>query len=35
MSIMQVGTYLKNIAADNADTIKREVVKGKPYYSRA
>ena len=35
VSIMQVGTYLKNIAADNADTIKREVVKGKPYYSRA
>ena len=35
VSVMQVGTYLKNIAADNADTIKREVVKGKPYYSRA
>lgn len=34
VSVMQVGTYLKNIAADNADTIKREVVKGKPYYSR-
>lgn len=32
--VMRVGTYLKNIAADNADTIKREVVKGKPYYSR-
>lgn len=35
VSVMQVGTYLKNIAADNTDTIKREVVKGKPYYSRA
>lgn len=35
VSVMQVGTYLKNIAADNADKIKREVVKGKPYYSRA
>jgi hypothetical protein len=35
VSIMQVGTYLKNVAADNAETIKREVVKGKPYYSRA
>lgn len=35
VSVMQVGTYLKNIAQDNADTIKREVVKGKPYYSRA
>lgn len=34
-SVMQVGTYLKNIAADNPDTIKRVVVKGKPYYSRA
>lgn len=35
VSVMQVGTYLKNIAADNAETVKREVVKGKPYYSRA
>ena len=35
VSVMQVGTYLKNIAQDNADTITREVVKGKPYYSRA
>ena len=35
VSVMQVGTYLKNIAQDNADTVKREVVKGKPYFSRA
>lgn len=35
VSVMQVGTYLKNIAQDNAETVKREIVKGKPYYSRA
>lgn len=35
VSVMQVGTYLKNIAQDESNGVKREVVKGKPYYSRA
>jgi hypothetical protein len=35
VSVMQVGTYLKNIAQDENNGVKREVVKGKPYYSRA
>ena len=35
VSVMQVGTYLKNIAQDEGNGVKREVVKGKPYYSRA
>lgn len=35
VSVMQVGTYLKNIAQDESNSVKREVVKGKPYYSRA
>ena len=35
ISVMQVGTYLKNIAQDENNGVKREVVKGKPYYSRA
>lgn len=34
VSIMQVGTFLKNIAANNP-TIVREVIKGKPHYRRA
>lgn len=35
VSVMQVGTYLKNIAQDESNGVKREVVKGKPHYSRA
>lgn len=34
VTIMQVGTYLKNIAANNPGTIERKVVKGKPYYRK-
>ena len=34
VTIMQVGTYLKNIAAKNP-TVQRDVVKGKPLYSLA
>lgn len=32
--IMQVGTWMTAIAKDNP-SIKREVIKGKPYYSKA
>lgn len=34
VTIMQVGTYLKNIAARNP-IVQRDVVKGKPQYTRA
>ena len=34
ISIMQVGTWMTAIAKENA-SIKRDVVKGKPYYSKA
>ena len=34
VSIMQVGSWLTAIAKDNT-AIKRDVVKGKPYYSKA
>lgn len=34
VTVMQVGTYLKNIAERNGN-IKRELVKGKPQYSKA
>ena len=31
---MQVGTYLKMLAEVEANHIRRESIKGKPYYSR-
>lgn len=35
VTIMQVGTYLKAIAAENPNIVKREVVNSKPMYFRA
>lgn len=35
VSVMQVGTYLKNIVKDNPEAFKVEVEKGKKYYSKA
>ena len=34
ITIMQVGTYLKMLAEVEANHIRRESIKGKPYYSR-
>lgn len=34
VSVMQIGTWLTAIAKDNP-SIQRDVVKGKPYYSKA
>ena len=34
ISVMQVGTWLTAIAKDDP-SIQRDVVKGKPYYSKA
>lgn len=35
VTVMQVGTYLKAIAAENHSIVKREIVNSKPMYFRA
>ena len=35
LTVMQVGTHLKAIATENPGIVKREVVGGKPVYTRA